>query len=127
MRRFLALTGAALLLSACAPLEPRPAPLTQHDVVQRVKSGVNSQAIIDELKRTETVMLLSASDIVRLHQAGVPAEVLDYLQRAQIEEISWRSRSAHRYDPFYGGLFPCPWPPHYSPRFGRRYAPWPGC
>ena len=70
-----------------------------------------------------------ASDIVRLHEAGVADEVLDHLQRALIDDIRWRDRYSGAYWYGYGPLnrgFPyCPW--SYS-GFHRPYlgGPW-GC
>jgi len=116
MRELCASLAAAFLLGACAAVETRPAPLTQADVIRLAKQGRGAQEIIAELKRTHSVILLSGSDIARLHDAGVPAAVLDHLQQAQIEEISWRSRSWYLYDhPPFGAWSRCAWPP----------GPWP--
>ena len=114
-----------LLVAACASLEPRPKPLTSDEVIGLAKSGSSAQQIIEDLKRTDTVIPLSATEIVRLHDAGVPNEVLDYLQRVQIDEIRWRDRWSQMY--WYGPLYrgysygfgPCPWPP-----IGRPYRGW---
>ena len=113
-----------LLLASCATLEKHPDPLTTDDVIARAKSGADAKAIIAELFRTDTVIPLSAAEIVRLHEAGVPDEVLDYMQHALIQEIRARDRFANSfwYGPgFYPGFGPCPWP-------SRRYrgGPW-GC
>jgi hypothetical protein len=126
MRAIPALLAAALVAGGCAPLEPRPARLTHDDVIQRAKSALPARAIIEELERTATVLPLSASDIVRLHEAGVPREVLDYMQRAQIEEIRWRDRYMYFYGPDFRGFYPCPWP-HRSahPSQPIRGWPWP--
>ncbi len=120
----LGLSFLLLLAGGCATLE-RPTPLTGADVVALAKEGRTAQQIIDELRRTSTVLPLQASDIVALHDSGVPNEVLDYLQRAQIEDIRWRDRnSAFWYGPMHPGFGPCPWPGpglrHY------RGGPW-GC
>ena len=94
----------AVLLCACATLE-RSKPLTDAQVVELAKSGKTSQQIIEELKRTDTVLALQASDFLKLHEAGVPVEVLDHLQRAQIEDIRWRERhSRTNWDTFHGGF-----------------------
>ena len=93
-----------LLLAGCATLE-RPKPLSGADIVFLAKSGKAAAQIIEELKRTDTVLLLQASDIVNLHESGVPTEVLDYLQRAQIEEIRRRERQQQMYwGPMHGGF-----------------------
>jgi hypothetical protein len=107
-----------LLAAGCATLE-RPTPLTGADVVALAREGKTPQQIIDELRRTGTVLPLQASDIVALHEAGVPAEVLDYLQQAQIDEIRWRERNAQNF--WFGlginrGLEPYPLPPRRPPR-----------
>ena len=99
-----------LLAAGCATLE-RPKPLTGADIVFLAKNGKSAPQIIEELKRTDTVLPLQASDFLGLHEAGVPAEVLDYLQRAQIDEIRWRDRYSQMYwSPLYRGFGPCPWP-----------------
>jgi hypothetical protein len=108
--------GFSLLLlfaAGCATLDQAP-PLTGADIVARAREGRTPQEIIEELKRTNTVLPLQASDFVRLHEAGVPDEVLDYLQRAQIEEIRWRDRFSYGYwygPGYYRGFGPCPFPP----------------
>ena len=102
----------SLALAGCATVE-RPKPLTGADLVALAKEGRTPQQIIAELQRTRTVLPLQASDIVALHDAGVPKEVLDYLQRAQIEDIRWRERSMYWHGPGFGPHFgwgPCPWP-----------------
>ena len=117
------------LLAGCATVE-RPKPFTSGEIIVLSKSGIGAKQIIEELKRTDTVIPLSATEIVRLHDAGVPNEVLDYLQRVQIDEIRWRDRWSQMY--WYGPLYrgygfgPCPWP--YPPGIRRPYdgAPW-GC
>ncbi|MEK6245211.1 MAG: hypothetical protein AABM33_12030 [Pseudomonadota bacterium] len=116
-----------LALAGCATVE-RPKPLTGADVVSLAKTGKTAPEIIAELKRTDTVLPLQASDFLKLHEAGVPAEVLDYLQRAQIDEIRWRDRHSQMYwyGPGFGPHFgwgPCPWPGRMRP---YRGGPW-GC
>lgn len=113
-----------LLAAGCATLDHAP-PLTGADIVARAREGRTPQQIIEELKRTNTVLPLQASDFVRLHEAGVPDEVLDYLQRAQIEEIRWRDQFSYGYwygPGYYRGFGPCPFPPLRPYRGG----PW-GC
>ena len=116
-----------LALAGCAAIEPRPKPLSGAEIVALAREGRSAQQIIDELRRTNTVLPLQASDLVALHESGVPKEALDYLQQAQIEDIRWRDRNAaFWYAPMmYPGFGPCPWP--YS-GFRRPYrgGPW-GC
>jgi hypothetical protein len=124
MRRTAALILVVFALGGCASIE-RPAPLTQQDVIRLSKEGRDATAIIEELKRTDTVIPLAASELIRLHEAGVPAEVLDHLQRVQIDEIRWREQMFW-FGPGTPGLYPCPWP--YLRGFGPfwRGGPW-GC
>jgi hypothetical protein len=107
---------AALLAGGCATLSGPP-PLTRDDLVRMAKTGDSPQAIIDRLRDTGTVLALSASDIVRLHQSGVPHEVLDYLQQVQIAEVRRRDALLYSYPP-YASFFGCPW------RFRHYPHPW---
>jgi hypothetical protein len=93
-----------LTLAGCASVEPAH-PLTGADIVFLAKNGKTAPQIIEELKRSDTVLALQAADIVNLHDSGVPTEVLDYLQRAQIEEIRRRERQQMMYwGPLHGGF-----------------------
>jgi hypothetical protein len=114
-RSLIALAAAGLLLGGCAALEPRPAPLTRADVVLLAKSGEAPNAIIERLRQTQTILELSASEILELSEAGVPREVLDYLQAAQIGDLRRRLQFERM---LYG--------PGMSP-FSRcgGFAPWP--
>jgi len=101
-----------LALAGCATLES-PAPLSGAQIVALAREGKPAPEIIAELERTGTVLSLQASDIIRLHEAGVPDAVLDYLQHAQIEEMLWRERSSY-WGPYYRyGPWPAPPPPRY--------------
>lgn len=117
---FLLLSSA---LAGCAVIE-RPAPLAQQEIVALARSGRPAAEIVEELRRTRTVHSLAASDILRLAEAGVPREALDYLQSAQLEEITWHARSPWACcAPLYRGSAPCPWPPRGPwPPAGR--SPW---
>jgi hypothetical protein len=112
------------LAAGCATVQGPP-PLSGADIVALAKSGATAPQIIEELKRTDTVLILSASDFVRLHEAGVPAEALDYLQQRMITEMRWRDYHDRMfwYGPYYRGIGPCPWPPGFR---GPYYGPW-GC
>ena len=111
MRTLLALL-AAFVLCSCASVQGPP-PLTAAQIVELSRGGKSPAEIIGELQRTNTVLALQGSDIVGLHNAGVPDPVLDYLQRAQIDEIRWRERAwsgGYGYGGFYRGWGPCPFP-----------------
>lgn len=94
------------LTAGCASLEPAPKPLAGADIVFLAKSGKTAPQIIEEIRRSDTVLMLRASEIVALHESGVPPEVLDYLQFAQIEEIRRRERQQMMmyYGPLHGGF-----------------------
>src|ERR1700674_4507836 len=106
--RKLAVLLSVLLVAGCASVE-RPKPLTGADIVILAKNGKTAPEIIEELRRTDTVLPLQASDFVRLHDEGVPAEVLNYLQLALINDIRWRDQM-YWYGPMYRGMGPCPLP-----------------
>jgi hypothetical protein len=109
-----------MALAGCAALELHPNPLTAEDVIARSKSGASSSEIVDELFRTNTVIPVTAAEIVRLHEAGVPNEVLDFMQYAQLQEIRWRDQNYWYGSGFYRGFGPCPFPPSRL----RRDGPW---
>jgi len=120
----LAFSFLLLLAPGCATLEGSK-PLTGAEIVELSKGGKTPAEIIEELRRTGTVLALQASDIVALHESGVPNEVLDYLQQAQIEEVRWRERNARPF--WYGigfdcGFAPCPPPPR-RPHRGAHEGP----
>jgi hypothetical protein len=126
MRRIvvkLVLIVLAAVLAGCASTDPTPR-VTRDDVVELARAGADARWIIERLHETGTVLALTASDIVRMRDAGVPTEVLDWMQATHIQEI--RRREAMIYGSPFG---PCGWPPRqvYHPRFGWRFAPWPGC
>jgi hypothetical protein len=99
-----------LVVAACASVERLP-PLSGADIVMLARNGKSAPEIIDEIRRTDTVLPLQASDYVRLHDEGVPDQVLDYLQLVQIDDIRWRDRYSqlYWYGPMYRGMGPCPW------------------
>src|SRR5215813_3587876 len=111
MKRLGFLLIASLVVAGCATTPSLP-PLTPAQIVELAKSGATGPQIIEELKRTNTVLMLQGSDFARLGEAGVPKEVLDYLYQAMIAEIRWRDSA------LYGPYGPWgPWGP-YGPGFG---------
>jgi hypothetical protein len=97
-RSLITLVIVGSLLGGCAALESRPAPLTREAIVLLARSGETPIAIIERIRQTDTVLALSASDILQLSEAGVPREVLDYMQTAQMQELRRRLQ-------FYGMLY----------------------
>lgn len=125
MKRLLSVLLIAGLVGGCATLAG-PEPLSSDQVIAMSKAGDPAATIIRRLQETYTVLPLSASEILRLNQAGVAAEVLDYLQGAQINEVRRREAMA-------ASLYGCPWggrlyPPGYTRLYPYRWGvgPW-GC
>ncbi|SRR5258706_10769318 len=93
----------ALLIAGCATTPSSP-PLGTAEIVALAKSGATAPQIIEELRRTNTVLMLQGSDFARLAEAGVPKEVLDYLHQQMIAEIRWRDSAIYApYGPYYPG------------------------
>jgi hypothetical protein len=126
MRR-LAYALAFAALAGCASVDPVPA-VSKAEIVELARAGADAQWIIDRLAETGTLLQLSASDIIEMHQAGVPPEVLEWMQAAHLQEMLRRQAMFDQM--YYGRPFGrCAWPPQYGfhPRFGWRVRPWPGC
>lgn len=105
-----------LLFAGCASVGDQP--LSAGEVVALSREGKSPKEIIDELQRTNTVIPLSASDYVVLHDEGVPNEVLDHLQRVQMDALLWRDRNWYGwYGPGFGAYG---YWPYGGPRRGRR-------
>ena len=122
MRTLATATLVLALLAGCATVDPVPR-VTKEDLVELARAGADADWIIDRLVETRTILFLSASDLVELHAQGVPQEVLDWMQAAQMHEL--RRREAMLYG---GGPFgPCAWPgrPGWEPRYGWRFSAWP--
>ena len=94
MKRLSFLLIAALVVAGCATT-PSPPPLTPAEIVELSKSGATGPQIIEELRRTNTVLMLQGSDFARLGEAGVPKEVLDYLYQQMLAEIRWRDSALY--------------------------------
>jgi len=107
----------ALFVGCAEPVAaPPPDPLTEVELIQMAKSGTSAGDIIAAIRSSGTVYILDAKDIVRLHQAGVPDEVIDYMlktrvwdmeNRARVQPYPHRHYHAYCYDPYCHG--PHPW------------------
>ncbi len=73
---------AVMLLAACATLPP---PVSVDEALQMAKSGQSPDAIIQAMHESRSTYRLTASDIVRLHDQGMPQPVLDYMQETQLD------------------------------------------
>ena len=81
-----------MLLSGCAGLQRRPPPSIDQ-IVEMAEAGRPAQEIIRELQETRAAYPLTASQIVKLHEQGVPDAVLDYMQNAYTDSIRWAARA----------------------------------
>jgi hypothetical protein len=106
-----------LVLGACATVQGPPPP-SQEDIVALARSGAPAQEIIRRMHESGAVYPLSASQLARLREQGVPDEVIDYMHRTYIDEV--RRDEAMRQSFFYGPMFP----PYYPYYFGPGRPPW---
>ncbi len=124
MRTLVMIFGVAYLAAGCAGFDPGPPPLTSADIVHLSKSGESPAALVDKLKKTQTVLWLSASDILQLREAGVAREVLDYLQAAQMAELRRRNHFDQLlYGPEMSPFSRCGGFPTRGGRFSGFFAP----
>jgi hypothetical protein len=98
-----ALAAAALLASCAAPSAYQPDPLTEVEIIQMARNGMSADAIIDSIRSSGTVYILDTRDVVRLHQAGVPDPVIDYMQKTRMWDLENRARTQpyHHHHPHH--------------------------
>jgi hypothetical protein len=88
MKKFL-IVMATLLLAGCATV-PRPAPLTQADIISMTKARMTDEDIMRRIDDTRTVFQLNSDDVIFLRKEGVRDRVvtymLDTLTRAAVAE-----------------------------------------
>ena len=103
-----------LLLAGCATTVPRPARLSQTEIISMTKAGMPDAEIIHGIDATRTVFRLSADEVVRLRQEGVSDRVvnhmLDTYTRYAVAEQ--RKQDAYDYEDFYfhhGFYYGHPW------------------
>jgi hypothetical protein len=106
-----------LIVGGCATVQGPPPP-SQEDIVALARSGASGQDIIRRMQESGAVYPLSASQLARLREQGVPDEVIDYMHRTYIEEV--RREEAMRQSFFYGPMYP----PYYPGFFGPGRPPW---
>jgi hypothetical protein len=84
----LLLVSAAVSLVGCATLGARtPPPVTVSEVVQMSQAGVPADTIIKKMRDSGMVYRLTASQLVHLHDEGVPDAVLDYMQQTYLQAV----------------------------------------
>jgi hypothetical protein len=106
LRYTIATTLILSILAGCAGLERRPPP-TLDQVVQMSKDGMPAEEIIRELQDTRAVYPLTGSQIVKLHEDGVPDTVLDYLQYVYADSIRWETRMRYENSFWWHDCFYC--------------------
>jgi hypothetical protein len=95
-----------ILLSGCAGLQRRPPPSVEQ-IVEMVQAGKPADEIVRELQETRAVYPLTGSQIVSLHDQGVPDSVLDYMQNAYAESIRWNARLQYENAYWWPDCFYC--------------------
>jgi hypothetical protein len=94
------------LLNGCAGPQRRPAPSVEQ-IVEMARAGKPAEEIVRELQQTHAVYPLSASQIVKLHEQGVPGTVLDYMQNAYAESIRRDARMQYESTFWWHDCFYC--------------------
>jgi hypothetical protein len=118
--RPLAVLALLAVLAGCATVPRRPL-LTLEQVITMAKNDVPAAQIIRAMDESRTVLALSGSQYAGLRQQGVPDEVLDHIQKRQLEAVEIDARFRHQ-QLYWGWGWGWGWPP--PPAFPAR--PFPG-
>lgn len=94
----LALLSVVVVLAIGCATRPRPAPLTQADIISMVKAGVPDEEIIRRIDDTRTVFRLSSDDVVRLRNEGVSDRVVNYMLDTYTRYVAAQERRNAYYD-----------------------------
>jgi len=99
-----------LMVGGCATMGySRPESVTVPQIVSMAKSGVPADGIIARIKASGTVYRLKASQLADLENEGVPAKVIDYMQKTYLDAVKRDTRYEDRqywtmdHDYWYGG------------------------
>lgn len=104
---------ASAILTACASVEKRE-PVTLEQVITMSKAGTPPADIINKLKDSRTVFVLSGSQYAKLREDGVDDTVLDYIQKTYVMSVEMDARL--RYQSMYWGYgWGYPYRPYYGP------------
>jgi hypothetical protein len=109
---------AGLLAAGCASLPALPPPPTTAEIVQMAKDGAGAEAIIKRIEASRGVYPLPASEFARLRAAGVPDQVIDFMQRTYLDATWFDGYLRAQQDFVFWG-----WP--YARRAPFPYG-WPG-
>ena len=103
-------------LAGCAGLERR-APPSIDQIVDMARDGKPAEEIVRELQETRAVYPLTASQLIKLHEQGVPDTVLDYMQSVYADSIRWSARMQYESTYWWHNCFYCyPQPVIVAPR-----------
>ena len=76
----------ATLLSGCSAIGfQQHDPVTISQVIQMNKDGVPTDSIIKAMRNSDAVYRLTAAQLAKLHDMGLPDPVLNYMQQTYIE------------------------------------------
>ena len=79
-------------LAGCAALYTPRQPMPIAQVVDLSKSGAAPEQVIDRIKAAGTTYALRGSDFAKLKAAGVPDQVLDFLQQSFVDDLDLLTR-----------------------------------
>lgn len=102
---------AALSLSGCVVVRPRPEPVSPEEIIRLSEEGVPPEEIIEKIRASRTVYRMDAEDVVRLDERGVDKQVIDFMMDTERRAIKRRYYygsyyyGPYYYDPFWYG--PC--------------------
>jgi hypothetical protein len=89
-------TAGLFVLASCTPYsEYRPVipqPVTVEQIVAMSKQGVSPDEIISRMRASRTVYRLSASELAKLRDQGVPDKVIDYMQHTYLAAVRRSAR-----------------------------------
>lgn len=103
------------VMTACATTQKRE-PVTLEQVIQMSKAGTPPADIINKLKESRSVFMLSGSQFAKLREDGVDDSVLDFLQSIYIASVDMDARL--RYQSMYWGY-------GWGPSYRSYYGAWP--
>ena len=107
---YVAVIFLGLVLSGCAGMQRRSPPSIDQ-LVEMANAGKPADEIVRELQETHAVYPLTASQIIGLHDRGVPDAVLDYMQNVYAESIRWNASLQYQGTYWWPNCFYCYGPP----------------
>lgn len=80
-------------LVGCRGETVAPEPLTMAHVIDLAESGASAEDIIREIDETRAIYILSADDVIRLHDAGVDSRVIDHMLETHRTDLRRRAEA----------------------------------